>query len=201
MTSLSRAQRNFRAIPNVSAIRVIVRKMIGDTVETKQKLINLSLQAIQDSARTPLNYQLMDVAQGDTQITRNGNQVWLTGIYLSGYLTVSDTTNVVRMTVYEPRGDASATPGWSTATAIDPDEYTIYTDKRFTVDTYNPIKLVNYRKSWTRKGKARGRRVVYGSTGSTDVQQGNVYVRFVSDSTAIGDPSFTGEIRAYFKDP
>lgn len=182
--------------------RMEARKVVNSTVETKFKLVNYNQQTIQDSARTPLNIQMLDIGEGDTQNTRTGNQVWLTGLYVQGYLTVADSTNVVRMTVYEKRGD-SGDPTWSIASAIDQDDYTVYSDKIFTLvsGANNAVRFIRYKKSFTRKGRARGRRIIYGSSTSTDVKKGNLYVRFVSDSSAISDPTFTGEIRSYFKDP
>jgi len=181
-------------------VKSYVQRTISSNIETKQRDLTWDTQAIQDVGRTPLSIVLNDLSQGDTQNTRDGNQVHITGIYGKFVITGADATNIVRVILYIPKVASDTMSTIDVHNLIDQDSYTVLYDKTFTT-TYGGTnqRIFTIAKNFHR-GSRKGLLTQFYGTGSTDWSKNPLKMYIVSDSAAISDPSLTGHLRTYFKD-
>lgn len=181
-------------------INYICQRRIEKNQETHFGYNSLSAVGIYDNARSGRSYELTDIDQGDTQYTRTGNSIFVTGFYFRGYLTCADTTNLVRVIMYIPK-DPSSVLAPSPQSNLDMDVCTIIYDKLFTLayqqDTHQRILII---KKKFNRGRKRGIHVQYEDGTGTNVTKNKIMLYFVSDSAAVSDPTIDGQARLYFKD-
>lgn len=179
----------------------VVQKMISGNQETKLRTVTYNETAIEGASGTPLNSQLTAISQGDDQTDRTGNLIFATGIYARFAVTGADSTNKIRMMFYIPKDSDDSLDGSDIHSAIDLDKYTILFDRvLLTSQNGNDNIGVTFKKSFTRRGKAKGISVRYSGTTSNDVAQNGIKFYCVSDSDAVSHPTITGHYRFYFKD-
>lgn len=174
-----------------------VQKMIYDRSETKQIDWTYTAVSINDVGRSPLNTAWTYVAQGDTQNTRDGNAITVTGIYSQFALEAGDTSNVVRVILYIPH-DTDDDLSISPTQLPDMDKFTILYDKLFVMGNSPSVKTFQIRKKFA-KGSRKGIRVSYAG-GSSYPTKNAIKFFAVSDSSVSPDPIINGTARVYFKD-
>lgn len=188
--------------PISNALRKYVQQTISGNIETKFANHPYNLTAIPWGTSGGLEVSLSAVAQGDSQITRSGNQIFVTGIHSRLWLSLGDSTNIVRVIMYIPRNSVSDTLGAGTVTihtAIDVDRFTILMDKTVFLNADTPYKMINLGKKFN-KGARKGIRVQFDGSAVTDLASNPIKLYFVSDSSASAHPALNGNIKCYFKD-
>lgn len=181
-----------------------VKNVLYAVSETKHNNLSLDTVSIQDVGRTPLNYTLNDVALGNQQSQRDGNQILVTGIYGKGVIQFPDTYNIVRMILYIPK-DSDHKLGTDDTidvpTLLDQDRYTILEDRYFAgaYDGGPRVKTFTIKKSFTRGGR-KGMVTRWDGVNATDFSRNPIGLYFVSDSVAVSDPTVTLQLRTYYKD-
>lgn len=181
-------------------IKKQVTKQLKRNIETKRITTPYGGTAITDVTRTPINLLMQNIAQGDTNETRNGNQLFLTGLYFKLYFVGADAHNVIRFVLYRAKDpdDDLKTDGITVNTPIDLDKYQIYTDKRVITESVGPnVRQLMYKHSF----RGMGLNTRYDGTAGGAVIHNAVKLYIVSDSGASFDPAMYGEFRIYFKDP
>lgn len=90
--------------------------------------------------------------------------------------------------------------GVSTYDLVDLDKYTILEDKIVTLSQNGEyIKNFTLGKKFNR-GAKKGMTVQFDGTTGADVVKNDIKMYVVSDSLAVPDPTFSGNVRLYFKD-
>lgn len=193
--------RKFVAKPRT--IKSIVQKQINKNVETKSVTKSYNEEAVQDQARTPIDYSLTEIAQGDTKATRNGNQYLVQSIKADLWVKVADTTNIVRVVWYIPKisSETMTSNTISVYSAIDYDTFTVLSDRRYLLHgSLGPGFLkCRFSKRFNSKSR-RGLKVLFNGTAATDIVKNNIRLYVVSDSAAATDPTISGNIKMFFKD-
>lgn len=176
-----------------------VRKVMYKTLETKQTSLSFNATAIQDPGRTPITANLA-VDQGDTQNTRTGNSIMLTGLIFNYQIIAADTTNIVRILLYIPH-DVDFVHSVNTYQLTDQDTSTTLAERFVVVSTQaGPnIKRGQIKLSFTRNGR-KGIAMKYSGASSSDLAKNCIKLYVVSDSGAINDPTLSGNLRLYYKD-
>lgn len=185
-----------KTTPSKKSLKRLIQDEINSNLETKQKVEVWNSVGVTDSARTPPSSNITGIAQGDTQSTREGNQIRITGVYGKWLLTKADTTNVVRVIFYKPKQVGDALSGIDINDAVDMDKFHIYSDNLYLLNANTPQKVIYVSKKFPGKGLV----VQYHGTASTDVATNDIRLYAVSDSTAVSDPTMSGNFRFYFKD-
>jgi len=193
------------------SVKSYVKKSILDTHEPKfiddlNNPINPDYTGIIDA----LSHKIV---QGDSMSTRDGAQVHMTGIDLSGSITYADATNQVRCIIFQWHNNSALIgPGsddiiTSISTAHAPmaplvdaaangPNYRVLLDKTWRVEQVGPnvatfdIKL---------RGSRLGRKVVKYNGGAATCTDG-IYLLWVSDSAAASNPTVLYSVRQHFKD-
>lgn len=149
------------------------------------------------------------IAQGDTDTTRDGDEIYYKSIRFRGSVLVSDTTNLVRFILF--RWKPNSTPSWAALlegggpAASDvyrpfrkdyESNYHVVYDKLFTLNTTDS----NYRSfgasiSGKKLGKKKCKYVAGGTTGID-----HLWVFIISDSDAVSHPSINYNIISYYTD-
>lgn len=181
-------------------VRNLVQRQISRNIETKQRAGTWDETPIDNSAGTPITAQLTDLDTGDSQSTRTGNQVFVTGIYARWSVTCADTTNLVRIVVYMPKDTDDSMSGIDIHSNIDLDKHTVLFDRLVPLTLAgDAVKVVTFKKKFN-KGNRRGVNVRYFSATGTDTSKNAIKLYVVSDSDVASDPLLSGSYRLYFKD-
>ena len=182
-------------------LRALIRKEIYGNMETKHFSTTYNESPVSDtSGGVTRFFHVTGISQGDTNGTRDGNQVRLTTIYGKFTLIGKDTTNELRCVIGRyKKGGYTATPFGGTLetnTPIDLDDIEVLSDRLYTVGTAGAnIRTFTVFKKFGR----RPRLIQFDSTGATDVNT-MYFVYFVSDSVAADHPLINGYVRVFFKD-
>lgn len=196
-----RKRRPYRRRRGISkSLRTYVQKTISANQETKQRDLSWDAIGIQDAGRTPLNAVINDLAQGDTQNTRDGNQVRITGFYGKFVVTGADSTNIVRFILYIPKDQSDSLSGIDIHSLIDQDSFTVLYDRTITTTSGGVNQKVFTVAKNFHRGSRKGLLTQFYGTGSQDFVKNPIRMYVVSDSLAVTDPSLTGHLRTYFKD-
>lgn len=176
-----------------------VQKIVNKNLETKHHEIKLDNYTIQDVARSPIDYGLFGIAQGNDNASRDGNQIQVKSIKLNGFITGADTYNNIRLLIYKSKnvvpmstaGDAISFNGF-----VDKDKYIVYKDMYIPL---NSTGAYTKRLGYTKLFKGSGLKVKYdGGVAADCITEWRLYA--VSDSTAIADPEIDVHIEVAFKD-
>lgn len=187
---------------NKRSIKRMVNQMIAGRQETKHRSVAFAAVGIQDAGRAPSSTHITGVSQGDGATNRTGNQVFLSGLYGKFVVTMTstDTTNIFRVVLYIPKSAATTMTGINTTDLIDVDQYTILYDRMFPVGAGGPVSRIFTIARKFNKGSRKGITVQYSGPNAADVVKNKMLLYVVSDSTAVPDPTLSGNIRLYFKD-
>lgn len=157
---------------------------------------------------TGVVYSLADVPQGDTDTTRDGDQLVQRAMRIKGRALVADTTNQVRMIVFRWKqntvpvvGDILSASYIGTVYApLSPyhhdgrSNFTVLYDKIFHVGTYNIQKGFDTKWMNLRNNKQ------YFSAGASTSSKHCIYALVITDSTAVSNPNITFVSRLTFTD-
>jgi len=193
------------------AVRKYVKKTILDTHEPKYvDDLNNPINPDYDGILDALSHKIV---QGDSMITRDGAQVHMTGIDLSGSIVYADATNFVRCLIFQwHENSAHIAPTasdliTSISTAHAPlaplvdaaasgPNFKVLLDRTWRVEAVGPntaqftIKL---------RGNRLGKKVIKYNGGAATCTDG-LYILWVSDSAAASNPTVTYSVRQHFKD-
>jgi hypothetical protein len=136
-----------------------------------------------------------------TQNDRVGNLIKATGIYGKFVVTAGDTSNIVRVIFYIPKSATDTLSGVSVQSLIDLDLYTILSDKYYAIGTNGGP---NQRAFTIRMNFHRGFRtgipVTFTGAGSTTYAKNPIRMYVVSNSGASPHPTWSGNLRFFYKD-
>lgn len=153
---------------------------------------------------------LTDIAQGDTDATRDGNSIFLRAINLRGNIVYNSTTAGIQYVtisiVMDKQQVSDTTPSWgdiydTSGSAIfahlnnaTVGRFSVLYSKTFTLDGVNKIATV------FKINKSFRHHVRYNGTASTDIQKGGVYFVYSSNVPTTNFPSINLTSRASFHD-
>lgn len=192
--------------PSDKRVRSIVKKELKKNSEIHyhdRTLVNTSV----DYSGTSF-FSLSGISQGDTDITRTGDQVIPRFLQIRGSVVAGDGTNLVRVMVVQYKYNANddpadidqllsatykATVGYPLA-PYNHDyrgkAFAVLADKLFTVDTYNPIRQFNIKLK-------RIAKIAYPAGGTTALKN-SLYLVACSDSAAATHPTVLATCRLWF---
>lgn len=177
-------------------LKKLIQSVVSKNIETKQIDQSFNGVSVPD---TGITYSLSAVATGDTQNSRQGNAITVTGVYGNIILQASDATNIIRCIMYISH-DTDDLISVSHYGLVDQDKYTVLMDKYITVGTAGTgVRHFTLKKSFKR-GNRKGVNARFSGTGSTDYARNAIRLYFVSDSAAASHPFLDGQLRTYFKD-
>lgn len=164
------------------------------------------LSAANSVSSTPSYVLLNGLSQGDDSVTRDGNEIYISSVYIKGSITAADATNSVRMLVFwdsQPNSTAPvdaqlffspvAYPHLSTLNYDYRKRFRVLSDEMFVVDSNDPV-------SFYRRYIKIGRKTLYVGSSSTitGITKGALYMCMVSDSGASTHPEVTFQSRIHF---
>lgn len=188
----------YRRRPNKS-LKKTIKNVVNSMSETKTIVSNYASTSIQDQARAPINTDILSCATGDTQSTRTGNAITVTGLYGDFFFNAADVTNSIRVLLYVPHNPTDDM-AIQFNQAPDLDRFTVLRDMLVTVSTQGPAVVRRKIKVSFKKGNRKGLTCRWHDTTATGFSKNPIRLYMVSDSTAVTDPSVSGYIRAYYKD-
>lgn len=152
-------------------------------------------------------YDLSLIPQGDTDISRDGDKLMPTSLYLNMKVEAGDPTNVMRVIVFRWKINSAAyAPTVAdilavTGSAYAPmspylhdikSQFTVVKDLTFHVSSYNVF-------AWYKRTIRLAKRTIKYAGGTTSASD-KLYMLVVSDSGTITHPSFTSYTRLNFTD-
>lgn len=178
------------------SVKRYVQAKINKNIETK----HLAASGQTTTSTSVLNTQITTIPQGDDEFRRTGNRVTVTGFYGKFNIVGADSTNMVRMVLYIPKDPNDTMTSLTTYGIIDFDKYTVLSDRLITTSlSGNNSKVITIAKKF-KYGTRRGLDVQFASSTTTDVKKNNIYLAWVSDSSAATHPAINYHWYCYFKD-
>lgn len=175
-----------------------VKKAINRNSETKQQVLSFSGTAVGSVASgQALNYNLTQIAQGNDVHQREGNMIKITGFHARVVVTYADTTNILRFTLWQARGDNTLyTSGMDVYDLLDFDKIKVFRDKTIVVGNSGPMtKVIDIGFKFKKPLIFR-----YYDSGSSNWVTPPIVFSVVSDSSAASHPTMTGNYRLYYKE-
>jgi len=190
-----------------------VKMILSKQVETKYHLYSLSAGSATTSAALA---SMTAIPQGDTDITRDGDRLYLKKVYIRGFIAVGDITNVVRMVVFQwkPATTPTASDVFLTGPSGSIDVFSHYShdtrqqfkilhDRTFTMignggapeEPYTPVSTRKFSMIISRKFNRQQQFIAGGTTGTNQL-----YVVYLSDSFASPNPAVTITAKTMFTD-
>lgn len=129
---LGKRKRSSRPAPRRTKMRSIARKQIMAFKETKKQTITVSSSAIttSDAHSSSTNWT---IGQGDTSVTREGNEVYATSFYHKFMLranTTGSNTSFIRLVLYMPRHDKDdSITNLTVLNSVDTDKFKVLYDR------------------------------------------------------------------------
>lgn len=192
-----------------------VLNLIENKVEDKIESKYIDLQFNFSVTNVPTISSLTSIGTGLTANNRIGNKVELQNISLKFQCLLADTTNYMRIVIFQWIEDAKNFPSWvdlfefntaglPTTQAERMSPYTLDTGKQgsfrilysneMQLDTDNSVQLI---KSYINKGF---RKVIDFDSTLSNRGTGHIYMMALSDSSGIPHPNLAGYVRIRFKD-
>lgn len=202
--AMGKLTRQSRKAPVSKNIKKYVAKAILSNEETK--FAHLSVVA-QRAISVGVNYPILNVPQGNTQLNRIGNQLRCTGYHYDILLEANVNSAVteplmykalVRIIIYIPKDPTNTLSGLNYADMPDMDKYTILSDDMRVVNFSNGAKRLKISKKFKRP-----RIQQYDTTTSTSCIKFNPSMYVVSDINATANletPVINIQGRCYYKD-
>lgn len=186
-----------------------VQAVINRNLETKFTIQTYAGGTVIPSS-PGLLMELTNITQGDTQNTRQGNQLHVTGIYGKFVFEPNATTvsavpkvdyqYIVRAILFIPK---NPTDNLSTLTmhgGVDKDRYNIMMDKYYNINFNGGSHSIIISKNFKKGGK-KGTTVQYNGTAGNAYAKNPIHLLLLSNSSlATEQPFLLGNIRCYFKD-
>lgn len=150
-------------------------------------------------------------AQGDTDINRQGDKLRMLSLTIRGNLIIGDSTNVIRMVIFQWYSGSNSIPLEDVTEASDSSgrqwmspykhdhagKFKILYDKTFNMTNVGDNAQIVFKKTVNFRGKNA---YVELNNGTTTVNTNAVYVSFVSDSAAVSHPTLNYYYRLRFTD-
>lgn len=194
-TRQSRRKRTSKIVP-------LIKKVLSSQIEKKHVFSSFDSTSVQDSGRTPLNFLLNAMAQGDGQGQRTGHQIRVTGIHFKFWfhldaIATSDYTNFVRVQLIKPHDPAVTTISNAWYTHIDEDSSTIIMDKSIALNAYGPSTATM---TYGKKFRGSGMVTQFSGAAAADLSRNRLILNLVSDSSVVPDPKVSGYYYLYYTD-
>lgn len=196
-----------------SAVKAIISNQLKEKVELKYVDETFNATSI---SFTPTFYDLTEISNGTGKDRRIGSDITLTSIQFQLSFTKADTTNFIRMVLFQwyPNNDDSP-PDWTklfqyhtvgvpvdqqelmsplAITEADVGTYKIMMNKQFLLDTEESVQLMN---GFIKKGFRKN--ISYAGSLPT-VGTNHIYLLLVSDSGATSHPTISGHFRLRYTD-
>lgn len=164
------------------------------------------LSAANAVSSTPSYILLNGLAQGDDSTNRDGNEVFISSLYIKGEITAADSSNLLRMLIIWDSQANSAAPtdaqlfysptAYPQLSMINYDyrkRFRVLSDEMFVVDSDDPV-------TFFRRYIKIGRKTQYVGSSSliAGITKGALYCVLVSDSGAASHPLVTFQSRIHF---
>lgn len=159
------------------------------------------------ASTTPALTDCCAISQGDTNLTRDGNRIWIKSISVSFELVRADTTNIFRIMFVQwlpdngTSGDA-VTYGEITTAGSYPladmyntqfgSKFRVLYDKTHKISADDTSKVIHF------SLRPAVRKLNYNGTATSGT--GHVYAILMSDSSAVSHPQVNGYVRVKFTD-
>lgn len=195
-----------------NAVKRIVDSKLEAEVEKKYRDYTLDAVAI---SSTPVVSDISVMALGTSAQQRIGDVVELKSIQFRFQCTLADTTNYIRLILFQWKQDAQTAPTWADIMEFESggvpiaqyermSPYSLYTsiegsfrvikDIRFILDTDNPVQLIE---GFINKGFTKN---IHYSQAASTYGVNHLYMMMLSDSGAVSHPSIDGFIRLRYTD-
>lgn len=184
-----------------------IRKAVRREIESYAEKMYFPAPSNLSVSSTPNVVSLSDVAQGDADTNRDGDQLSLTSIEFRGYIATGDTTNVLRFIIfqwypndsfYPPTASdilLTAASGFISPYSHDGRfQFKILYDRSFSMST-NWQPYLTFHKYVT---KGFRRKIQYNAGGTTGVNK--IYLLLVSDSSAAPHPTISYYSKLNYRD-
>lgn len=192
--------------PRKSNLRRVIQRVIDKNLEKK---FNYTLLTNQLVANTGTNFDISQVAVGDSQLTRTGNQCRITGMYGQFTITPNGSTllanpviyvYIVRVLIYIPKEATDTITTLAFNAECDPDKYNVLIDKSYPVTFSGGVYAPRYKKSFKFKGTA-GMVTQYHGASANNISKNPIRMFIVSDASAPSEqPYMSGHIKCFFTD-
>ncbi len=165
-----------------------------------------SLNTSTTSSTTPTFNAFTNIAQGDTNLTRDGNEILIKRVRLNFSMAAADTTNIIRLILFYWNNDTTPAvedlfidgAGDVNSTLLNHNQNArILFDKRIALSSTGANNVVLF--SYDKKYK-KGVKVEYNSSTSTDVHRNSLHLMNVSDSGAATHPALAWRGTIEFND-
>lgn len=181
-----------------------VKKLISSGRENKYLDVLLATSELYGGAV----YSLSNVPQGDTDTTRDGDQLVQRAIRIKGNSIVADSTNIARLIVFRWKNEStpvvgdilSATYVGTSRAPFSPyhhdgrTNFTVLYDKNFATDTYNIQRTFDT--GWINLRNKKQ----YFTAGSATAQKNGIFCLIITDSAAVSNPFLNLVSRLTFQD-
>lgn len=190
----------------VSKVKRIVKRQVMSMNEWKHHVLDVPGDAISTSGQVT---DLSAVAQGDTDVTRDGDEINAHSISIRYSWTCPDTTNVVRVIIFQWLPDSTPvianilnplTAGLETESHYNTDkadQFKILFDK--TQVSYQAVSAQNHSPPYVRRKLRLRKKKIKFNAGATD-GSGKVYLLALTDSGVTTHPTLYFESRLNFMD-
>lgn len=186
------------------AVKTLISKQISKRAEKKYFNGSYSLSSYDHNGTIR---ELTPIPQGDTDVTRDGDSLYLRSMRVNGELVLGDTTNIVRVIVFQwletdtpvPANILSSTYVGTSNAPLAPYHhdsrrlFRILYDRKFVLNANRPNAL--YDTGYLRIPKRKVSYIAGGTTGSN-----KLWVLLISDSGAVVHPTISVLSRATFND-
>lgn len=168
-------------------------KVVAAIVNSEKKYFDTNPSSQIDHG-TPYILGLTQMAQGDTNITRNGNTIALKSLQATLQLKFDPliADEVIRVVIFRDNDNNSGTAPTVSDIYENPDvlslrnkntpkRFTILYDKTYTSNTSNTMKIINYYKKFPMQKDAKGNptrsvKAYFDGTAATDSTRGHIYL-------------------------
>lgn len=192
-----------RAANRNSQMRTVARRAAMGLKETKKQTISVASSAITntDAHSSTQNWTL---AQGDTSVTREGNEVYATSFYHKMIVhanTTGSNSSLIRLVLYSPRHDKDdSITGLTVLNSVDTDKFKVIYDRTielgFGSGHATGAKVIVVK----RKFKKAAKLYYAGSTAQAPISPVMKWV-WVSDQASSGKPpTLEAQLTNYYKD-
>lgn len=198
-----RANKKTGRITRRRNLTTVVNKAIQRHQETKFHSISQTPANV-DVNPTSDTHTFTNIAQGDSQNQRIGNQLYVTGYHFEVTLLpeaapsgASAPLSAVRIVVYIPKDSDDSITAFGPETNLDLDNYTFLYDKTFPMTPSQGRRIVLSKKF--NRGARKGIKVQYNGTLGTDVAKNPIKMSIVQDNS-LDFPTYQMHGRIYYKD-
>ena len=197
-------KRKGRVPVSTSKVRRIARNQAFSTKETKKQTITVTDSNITTVNSSPTT-DCWRLAQGDTSVTREGNEIYATSFCHKFILTAdegSSNNQLIRIVLYMPRHDKDDTiNNLSVISSVDTDKFKVMYDRVFPLG-YGSGHSEGVKYLQIKRKFRNPKKLYYSGSGLVDPISPVMKYVFVSDAPVVGGkpPHLQAELINYYKD-